>query len=493
MLVLDLVVRSFLGDDNVVDVAFTQAAGGDLHHLGLLVEFVQSGGAKVAHAGTQAADELVDGVGHRAASGHATDDALGHQLLGGVLEIAVGGAHAHGVDGAHAAVGLIHAALIQHGFARAFVGAGEHGTEHDGMGTGGESLDDVAGVLDAAVGDAAAVGFTGGAAAFHDGADLGHAHTGHHAGGADGAGADAHLHGVRTGLDEGLGGFVGGDVASDELDAGEGGTEHLDSADDVGGMAVGGVEHEHVGTGGEQFGGAVFAVLADADGGAHAQAALVVLAGVGVFLHLVDVLHGDEAAQLAVVIHDEELFDAVGVQMMLGFFERSTDGHSDEVVAGHHFADEGLLSFGDEAHVAVGKDTHEGVVLHHGEAGNAELAHEFKGVLHGIVGGDGHGVEDHAAFGLLHLFHFEALAGHIHILMDDADAALTSHGNGHFGFRNGIHGGRNEGDAQLDAGGQPCRNIDHVRGDFRVFGHQKDIVESKRFTKHCGHICLQLD
>ena len=40
MLVLDLVVGSFLRDDNVVDVAFTQAAGGDLHHAGFFVEVV---------------------------------------------------------------------------------------------------------------------------------------------------------------------------------------------------------------------------------------------------------------------------------------------------------------------------------------------------------------------------------------------------------------------------------------------------------------------
>ena len=256
-------------------------------------------------------------------------------------------------------------------------------------------------------------------------------------------------------------------------------------------MTVGGVEHEHVGTGGEELGSAVFAVLADADGGTHTQTALVVLAGVGVFLHLVDVLHGDEAAQLTVVINNEELLDAVSVQVMLGFFEGGADRDGDEVLAGHHFADQSALGLGDEAHVAVGEDAHKGVVLHDGEAGHAEFGHEFEGVLHGVVRGHGHGVEDHAAFGFLDLLDFKALASHIHILMDDADAALTGHGDGHLGFGDGVHGCGDEGDAQLDAGGQPCGNVDHVRGDFRVLGNQQDVVERESFAKHSGHICLQ--
>ena len=50
-----------------------------------------------------------------------------------------------------------------------------------------------------------------------DGGDLRHADAGNDTGGADGAGADADLDAVRAGLDQGLGGFGGGDVARNEL------------------------------------------------------------------------------------------------------------------------------------------------------------------------------------------------------------------------------------------------------------------------------------
>ena len=54
---------------------------------------------------------------------------------------------------AHAAVGLVGAALKQLDLARRFFGAGEQAAQHDGVGAGGERLGDVAGIADAAVGD----------------------------------------------------------------------------------------------------------------------------------------------------------------------------------------------------------------------------------------------------------------------------------------------------------------------------------------------------
>ena len=86
----------------------------------------------------------------------------------------------------------------------------------------GERLDDVAGVLDAAVGDdgdAVLVAHRGG---FDDCGYLRHAYAGDDAGGADGAGADADLDAVGARLYEGLGALGGGDVAGDELHLGEG-------------------------------------------------------------------------------------------------------------------------------------------------------------------------------------------------------------------------------------------------------------------------------
>ena len=82
---------------------------------------------------------------------------------------------------------------------------------------------------------------------------------------------------------------------------------------------------------------------------------LLVLDGVGVLQLLLDVLDGDEAFELVVVVDDEELFDAVLVEDLFGLLERGADGDGDEVLLGHHVVD-GNVGAGDEAEVAVGED-----------------------------------------------------------------------------------------------------------------------------------------
>ena len=109
---------------------------------------------------------------------------------------------------------------------------------------------------------------------------------------------------------------------------------------------------------GDELGGALEEVSGGADGSGYAQAALLVLAGVGVLELLLDVLDGDEAFELVVVVDDEELFDAVLVEDLFGLLERGADGDGDEVVLGHHVVD-GDVGAGDEAEVAVGEDADE--------------------------------------------------------------------------------------------------------------------------------------
>jgi len=53
---LQSVVRRFLGDNHIVDVAFAQAGGAHPEELGFLVEFRDGRAAAVAHTGAQAAD-----------------------------------------------------------------------------------------------------------------------------------------------------------------------------------------------------------------------------------------------------------------------------------------------------------------------------------------------------------------------------------------------------------------------------------------------------
>ena len=120
------------------------------------------GAAAVAHAGAQAADQLMDHRGDAAFVGDAPFDAFRHQLLAApraavevelVLEVAVAAAAAHRADRAHAAVLLEAAALVEDHLARALVGAGEQVADHRRARADGDRLGDVAGEADAAVGD----------------------------------------------------------------------------------------------------------------------------------------------------------------------------------------------------------------------------------------------------------------------------------------------------------------------------------------------------
>ena len=68
--------------------------------------------AAVAHAGTDAANQLEHGVLYRSLVGDAAFHAFRHQLLGVRLEIAVLAAVFHGGNRAHAAVYLVFSSLV---------------------------------------------------------------------------------------------------------------------------------------------------------------------------------------------------------------------------------------------------------------------------------------------------------------------------------------------------------------------------------------------
>src|SRR6218665_2369762 len=140
------VVRRFLGDLHVVDVALTDACGSDLDELGLVLHVGNGGATAVAHARANAASHLEDDRDNRALVRHTTLDAFGHELVGvGVaggrfLEVAVGAALLHGTDAAHAAIALVAAALVQDDFAGCLFGAREHAAHHNGAGACGQGL-----------------------------------------------------------------------------------------------------------------------------------------------------------------------------------------------------------------------------------------------------------------------------------------------------------------------------------------------------------------
>ena len=102
-----------------------------------------------------------------------------------------------------------------------------------------------------------------------------------------------------------------------------------DGVEDAARVRVRGVDDDDVDLGVDERARAVDAVLARADGRGHAQTSEGILRGLRVAARLLDVLDGDEALEVAVLIDDQQLLDAVLVENFARLLERRADRHGD--------------------------------------------------------------------------------------------------------------------------------------------------------------------
>ena len=371
--------------------------------------------------------------------------------------------------------------MQEHLLARSFLAAREGAAEHHGGCAGHEGLGDVAGVVDATVGDARHASGAAGLGGLVHGGELRDADTGDHAGGADGARADADLDGVDAGVDHGLRTLAGGDVAADDVHAIERGiglqaANHVESQL---GLTVGGVDHEHVHAGFHQSGSTVVGVAQEADACGDAQTALLILGGVRVLLGLDEVLDGDQTGQVAFGVDQRQLFDLVlgqqAVRVLLGDVGRT----GDEVLAGHDLGDlQTVVILGsDETHVTVGDDTDElAVLVHDRQAGDVETAAQLVEVGEGHVRAHGERIADHAGFGTLDDVDLGGLVVDGKVAVQHADAAVASHGDGHVGFGDGVHRGGDRRDLHRDVACEMGGGVHFGRNDVRLVRQQQHIV-----------------
>src|SRR6202023_1519210 len=137
--------------------------------------------------------------------------------------------------------------------------------------------------------------------------------------------------------------------------------------------------------------------------GADAQAAELVLAGVRVLRHLLDVLDGDQPLEVALAVDHQDLLDAMAVEQLLGLIEGGPFRHGDQVVLGHQLADaapEVVL----ETQVPVGEDADQ-VARGGGDRHARDLVarHHRQRLADALVGAHGHRIDNHAGLAALHL------------------------------------------------------------------------------------------
>ncbi len=297
---------------------------------------------------------------------------------------------------------------------------------------------------------------------------------------ANGTWADTNFDGIGAGFNELGGPFEGGYIACEDIDLRQASLHFLDGVDDAAGMAVGAVDGEDIDISADQLQSAFEKIAGGAEGGAHSKAAVGVLGGIRIFQFLLNVLNGNEATQVVLVVDDEELLHSMFVQDFFRLVEGRADWNGDQFFLGHHLID-GNVEAGFEAEIAVGEDANKFLVLSNWNTGDLVFPHHLDGVGNLIVGRHCDGIDDHAAFRALHLVDFLGLLLDGQVTVHNAEAALLRQRNRHSGFGDGVHGGANDGHVEHDGACQLRLRADFRRNDIGATWNQQNVVEREGF------------
>ena len=140
-----------------------------------------------------------------------------------------------------------------------------------------------------------------------------------------------------------------------------------------------GIDDNDIDAGLDQRGDTLFGAFTDAHRCADAQTSEFVLAGKRMFGRLLNVLDGNEALEVEVLIHDEEFFDAVLLQDFFGVLERRAHRNRDQIVLRHHVRNRHIVAVL-KPQIAIRENTHQLAVFRHWHAGNAVALHHIQRV-----------------------------------------------------------------------------------------------------------------
>ena len=245
------------------------------------------------------------------------------------------------------------------------------------------------------------------------------------------------------------------------------------------GVTVGGVDDQQVDPLLDQRHRPLPGVAEEADGGADAQPALVVLGGVGVLVGLDEVLERDQAAAAGPARRPAAASRSCSGPAAPSRRSADADPAGDQRHLGHHLTDQpGRVGL--EPHVAVGDDAEQlQVLVDDRDPGDLETAAHRLGLADGRLRRDGDRLVDHPGLGALDHVDLVRLVLDGQVAVDDPQPALPGDGHRHPGLGDGVHRGGDQGYADGDPLGHPGRR-GHLRGDDVALGRlQQHVVEGQ--------------
>ena len=277
-----------------------------------------------------------------------------------------------------------------------------------------------------------------------------HANAGHNARGTDRTRANADFDSVRTGVGQSDGRITGRNVAANDLQGWEILFNPAHAIQYALGVPVSGVHHHHVQTVFSQGRNTVLGVRAGAHRCTHQQLTLRVSSGVGEVGSLDHVFQRDHAFQFERFVDDQDLFNAVFMQLATDFLVTGALKDSHQTLArGHHLTDR-RAAVVLKTDITAGHDADQLIALDHGQATDAITVRQGQQFTHRAVWRHGVGIVNHATFVLFDLTDFLGLAFDRQILVHNAHAALLGHSNRQAGFGDGVHGGGQHWDVECN-------------------------------------------
>ena len=238
------------------------------------------------------------------------------------------------------------------------------------------------------------------------------------------------------------------------------------------------VKHKHISLCINKRACSVKNVLRHTDRCTAEKSALFISCRVRIFLCLFNILYRDESLEYAVLINKRELFDLMLHKYLLCACKVCADGCCNKVVLCHNVLYQHRIKVFYKSEVAVCKYAYELVLfVNDRNARYLVSAHKCVRLGNRFVRRERERVNDNAVFRPLYLVDLFCLSFNGHVLMNDADTALTSNSDSHSGLGNCVHSRCHYRCVEHDVLCKMCVYIYHIGCAVRLARYKQYIVK----------------